>query len=275
MGCRVVNDVCDSGFPADLTTHNGRWYAGAQEPPITTEQWAAYQQRREAQRIIPTKARSPKWSLAGIAVCGSRGGPMYCTSSPRGHQYALYCGAARVSGACKGSYRTRAAVEAAIGLWLQQYANALMRATHQALGERPRLAPDPGAHERRRLAKLVERSTAKLDRLLDAHVDGAVDLAEYRRRRDVLRQDVDQAQARLRDLNAPQPAEPKPVVVAGFADLWPILSVEARRDVAAALLKSVRTHPDKTVELLPHWEAPVHLAFSTRNSIPHVGHPPG
>jgi len=268
-----VIDVCDSGFAAGLITHNGRWHPGAHDALITQEQWAAYQQRREAQRIIPTKARSPKWSLAGIAVCGSCGGPMYCTSSPRGDQYALYCGNARVSGACKGSYRTRAAVEAAVSHWLQQYAVELERATQAALHEQPRQPKiDTSLATRRRLDRLIQHTEVKLARLLDVHLDGGVDLAEYRRRRDALRHEIDQAQARLYELDAPQVAEPSPEIVGGFAEVWPTLSVEARRDVAAALLVVVHVNPDKTVAITPKWGQQVLIRFSQRNAVPR---PPG
>jgi hypothetical protein len=38
--------------------------------------------------------------------------------------------------------------------------------------------------------------------------------------------------------------------VRSFVDTWPTLSVEVRRDVAGALLTSVRVFQDKTVEIL-------------------------
>lgn len=68
----------------------------------------------------------------GLAVCGQCGGRMYCTSSQRGEQYALYCSAQRVSGTCTGTYRTQKPVEAAVALWLQQYAIELEKATRTA-----------------------------------------------------------------------------------------------------------------------------------------------
>ncbi len=37
-----------------------------------------------------------------------------------------------------------------------------------------------------------------------------------------------------------------------FVDTWPTLSVEVRRDVAGALLTSVRVFQDKTVEIPPN-----------------------
>ncbi|MDP9434434.1 MAG: recombinase family protein [Actinomycetota bacterium] len=151
-----VIDIADAGFAAGLITHNGRWHPGAHEPLINQELWEAYRTRREAQRVVPTKARSPKWSLAGIAVCGDCGGPMHCTSSPRGEQYHLVCGTAGSTGNCKGVYRTRKPVEAAVALWLQGYAHELEEATRAALADAPQPRQDPHQAERRRLAKVIE-----------------------------------------------------------------------------------------------------------------------
>ncbi len=55
---------------------------------------------------------------------------------------------------------------------------------------------------------------------------------------------------------APVQDRPHPIV-RGFADMWPTLSVEVRRDAAGALLTSVRGRQDKTVEILPRWGEPV------------------
>lgn len=53
-----VIDVCDSGFAAGLISYNGECSDGAHEALISADLWATYQVRREAQRIVPTKARS-------------------------------------------------------------------------------------------------------------------------------------------------------------------------------------------------------------------------
>ncbi len=199
----TVIDVADSGFAAGLITHNGRWYPGAHEPLIIQEQWQAYQVRRDSQRLVSTKARSPRWSLAGLAVCGQCGGKMYCTSSQRGEQYALYCSAQRTSGMCTGTYRTREPVEAAVALWLQSYATQLEEATKVALEQAPKRQPrDPQEAERRRLTKLLDTQQAKLNRLLDAYTDGALDLAAYKRRRSEIEHDVEDARRRLAELDA-------------------------------------------------------------------------
>jgi site-specific DNA recombinase len=263
-----VIDVADSGFAAGLITHNGRWHPGAHQPLITQDEWSAYQRRRDAQRLVPTKARSPRWSLAGIAVCGGCGGPMYCTSSDKGEQYALYCGTARVSGTCKGTYRTRAAVEAAVALWLQGYARQLEEATRTALAELPVQRQDPHAAERRRLTKVLGNAEAKKTRLLDAYTDGALELAEYKRRRDDVQLQCDQATERLAQLAEPQAQAPTAATVTTFAEMWPTLPVDARRDVCTTLLTAVRVHPDKSVELLPRWAEPLTITFTKRGTLP-------
>ncbi len=52
-----------------------------------------------------------------------------------------------------------------------------------------------------------------------------------------------------------------------FADAWPTLSVDARRDVTATLLTAIRVHADKTVELIPRSGIPLTISFTKRNSI--------
>lgn len=264
-----VIDVADSGFAAGLITHNSKWFPGSHEPLIDQGQWQAYQHRRDSQRQVATKARSPKWSLAGIAKCGDCGGAMYCTSSPRGQQYALYCGAQRTSGTCVGSYRTRHSVEAAVELWLQTYAQELEAATLLALASAP-MPVDPHVAERHKLTAILKLGNKKLERLLDAHIDGVLDLTTYKHRLAGLRADLTGAQQRLQSLEV-EPSAPAVPTVLGFAATWPSLSVEARRDVASALLLEVCVHPNKTVELVPRWGQPVTMCFTNRGQLPTLG----
>ncbi len=140
-------------------------------------------------------------------------------------------------------------------------------ATRAALADAPKPRQDPHQAERRRLGKVIEGADAKLGRLLDAYTDGApgLDLSEYKRRREAVQQEVDQATARLAELDEPQPA---PERITAFVEAWPTLSVDARRDVTATLLSAIRVHPDKTVEVLPRWGAPRTISFTRRSSIP-------
>ena len=64
--------------------------------------------------------------------------------------------------------------------------------------------------------------------------------------------------------------EPAAPVVRGFADMWPTLSAEVRRDVAGALLTSVLVRQDKTVEIRPRWGEPALITFNKRGSVPHL-----
>jgi hypothetical protein len=143
--------------------------------------------------------------------------------------------------------------------------------TGQSNNEAPECLPlDPQAAERRRLTKLLDTEQAKLDRLLDAYTDGALDLATYKHRRADIEHDVEGARRRLAELDAAPAQEPAAPVVRGFADIWPTLGVEVRRDVAGALLTSVLVRQDKTVEILPRWGEPVVITFTKRGSVPHL-----
>ncbi len=122
--------------------------------------------------------------------------------------------------------------------------------------------------ERRRLTKLLDGAQGKIDRLLDAYTDGAVDLSDYKRRRAEVQTQVEDAQCRLAELDAAPAQEPAAPVVRSFADTWPTRSIELRRDVAGALVTSVRVCQDKTVEILPRWGEPVTITLTKRGSLP-------
>ncbi len=173
---------------------------------------------------------------------------------------------------CAGTYGTREPVEAAVALWLQGYAQELEEAMRAALADAPRPRQDPHQAERRRLGKVIAAADAKLSRLLDAYADGAsgVDLAEYKRRREAVQLEVEQARRRLTELDEPQTQVPAPAVVQSFADAWPALSVDARRDVVRALLSAVRICQDKSVELVPRWGEPATVTFTRRGQAPHL-----
>jgi chromosome segregation ATPase len=159
----------------------------------------------------------------------------------------------------------------AVALWLQRYATQLEEATKVALAQAPKRQPrDPLEAERRRLAKLLDTAQGKIDRLLDAYTDGALDLADYKRRRSEVQTQVEDAQRRFAELDATPAQEPAAPVVRSFADTWPTLRVEVRRDVAGALLTGVRVCQDKTVEILPRWGEPVTITFTKRGRVPHL-----
>jgi hypothetical protein len=102
--------------------------------------------------------------------------------------------------------------------------------------EQKRQLRNPQEAESRRLTKPLDSAQSRIDRLLDAYTDGAVDLADYKRRRAEVQSQVEDAQRRLAELDAAPAQEPAAPVVRSFADTWPTLSVEVRRDVADALL---------------------------------------
>lgn len=80
--------------------------------------------------------------------------------------------------------------------------------------------------------------------------------------------EAEQTPARLTELDAENEQRSSAATITRFADTWPALSVDARRDVAGALLTSVRVNPDKTVELFVRWSAPVTVKFEKRGRLP-------
>lgn len=118
------------------------------------------------------------------------------------------------------------------------------------------------------MSKVIDAAEAKTARLLDAYTDGALDLLTWKQRRETVEQEAEHARARLTELDAEPQQAPSAATITTFADTWPTLSGDARRDVAAALLSSLRVNPDKTVELLPRRGAPVTITFTNRGRLP-------
>lgn len=63
-------------------------------------------------------------------------------------------------------------------------------------------------------------------------------------------------------------AEPSAESVSGFAETWPTLDPETRRDVARALVSRVLVNKDKTVTIVPRWSEPVVVTFRKRKPYP-------
>ncbi len=135
--------------------------------------------------------------------------------------------------------------------------------------EAPARPKDPHHAERHRLGKVLDRADAKIERLLDAYADGALELAEYKARREAVQGDVEQARRRLGELDQSTPAAPPRTAVITWAELWSTMSVEERRSAATALLEQVRIQRDKTVVLVPRWAGtPTTVAFKHRGQVP-------
>lgn len=92
--------------------------------------------------------------------------------------------------------------------------------------------------------------------------------ADYKRRRSEIKDDAKRARCRLAEFDAAPAQEPAALVVRSFADTRPTLSIEVRRDVAGALLTSVRVCQDKALEILPRWGEPVAITFTERGRAP-------
>ncbi len=155
------------------------------------------------------------------------------------------------------------------GCGLQGYAVELEEATRVALAQAaPRRPGDPDPGGTATAPQAPRGAASKNQRLLDAYTDGVLTLTEYKARREAVQQEVETAQTRLRDLDRPEPTAPSARTVGAFADLWPALSVEARRDVASALLRAVQIRRDKTVLLVPRWGSSTMVTFSGRGQVP-------
>ena len=115
---------------------------------------------------------------------------------------------------------------------------------------------------------MLDNAQGRKDRLLDVYVNQGLDWDAYLRRLAEIQDDAERAQRRLAELDAAPAQEPAAPVVRSFADTWPTLSVEVRRDVAGALLTGVLVRQDKTVEIQPRWGEPLTITFTKRGRVP-------
>ncbi len=250
-----VGRILDSGFGAGLVFAHGEFHPGVHAPVVDAGTWAAYREQRARRSTVPARSREATWDLAGLARCGRCGGRM-TTSTHRdgGRQYLLRCATESLAGSsvCGGTWMKRLDVEAAVAAWLDGWAEPIEAAVGAALSAAPRPVPD-AALDRRRLERAVSDAQAGLARLADAVAQG-MPMADYLAARSRKQQDLDAAAASLASVDAEAPEAPTRPEVRRLLTMWPSLSVQARRDVLAAMLTAVVVHPrgaDRRVEVVP------------------------
>lgn len=138
----------DSGFGAGLIlvkTKDGRALAsddyeflqGSHEPVITMDEWRRYQRVRESRRQRPAKARSPRWFLAGIVVCGRCGVPVM-VGSHKAQYPQVICATYKNHGKarCEGIHYMRDHIENQVAVWLGGHVEAWAAAVPDNSAER-------------------------------------------------------------------------------------------------------------------------------------------
>lgn len=285
---QTVKWYLDSGFPAGLLVVH-KPDAGCAEPgrcqrrdhydyrPAEHEaiwsgdEWDAYRDRREARRLTPARALSPRYPLAGLMRCGICQSVTPTRAAATSHQckgepgYAYRCGP-RARGLVKHEsvWIRRVLVEQEVHRWLLSVRDEIDAiVAGRVVLPVPVVKPDT-AKARKRLEREIAKLQGALDRAFEAYTLGDVPRDSYLRTRDKHRGDLD---ARRRDLEALGPEEPSeapsPVphreTVRGLLAEWDTISVASKRLMLAELVRRVEIWPDERVVVVPVW-APVESA---------------
>lgn len=166
---------------------------------------------------VPASHRS---LLGGIARCGECGGPMRRSSTRagrgEGRWYAYRCATSGHAGIA--------------GPWLEQYVTA------QVLGaiDLRKLTKRIREHQRSPHAAEVAAIQARIEALEDLLADGTLDKAAFLRQRDRLNAKL----AEMRKVSDDAPELPLELA-RRLPDVWPSLSLQARRRVIAAVVTTV------------------------------------
>ncbi len=103
-------------------------------------------------------------------------------------------------------------------------------------GDGPILAQEHVGHSERSMSDA--RAATRPTPTKTATQKATQDLTGHKRRRVDNEHDAERALRRLAELNAAPAQKPSALVVRSFAETWPTLSVDVRRDVAGALLSA-------------------------------------
>lgn len=248
---RTVRRIMDQGFGAGYITVKEQRVPGAHEPVITEQEWAEYWARRDTRRVTRSSERS-HYLLSGMirCSCGSRMNAG-AFGAARGVKYR--CKASGEKRAHTGGYVMASYVERHVFEWLEGIAanidaeaDVATRSEQQATR-----AADKAAHLSRQLAKLGTR----MDQLTNKMLDGTIPEDSYQRLRDELevqRADTEQALRQAALVAARPPVAMIPELLAS----WPILPLDAKRDILSRIIDYVEVTPGRPraqFKVHPRW----------------------
>lgn len=269
---RSLRRVMDAGFGAGRILWQGREHPGRHERLIDEGMWQEYLDARAARRGVPARTKRSQYVLSGMVRCGRCGGTMVANPGSGGRVAAYRCKTSKERGpdACEGGYVAMHLVRDVVLAWLREVADDVEGAVARvdvAMAERM------GAEaEAAKLAAVVERTDAAIERLTVQLADGLVSEAAYSTA--VLA--LEKRRARELEVAERAAVEARRVVVADVAELaadllarWDTIPVEGRRESLQRLLSgghvSVLTGPrggvkgvqgggsSATVTVVPGW----------------------
>ena len=171
-----VHSILANSFYYGLLKFFGETFEGAHEPLISKETFDKVQTILRKNKVVHTQRRH-EFPFLGLLTCGNCGGAI-TGELQKGHRY-YRCTKKR--GRCREPYLREEALSEQIGDALRGIAlptDAYEKMLSEWAKER-----NESRHQRADLEKMAADELAslkgKLDRLLDAHVNGVVDTSEY------------------------------------------------------------------------------------------------
>lgn len=120
-GVHSLIRMLDSGYGAGLLyeTATKQHHPGVHEPVISKAEWQAYLDARKVRRALPSKVRSPRWALSGIARCGVCGASLAVSSYDETKKKSqVRCTAYVSRRTCTGVWMNRLQLENTVEFWL-------------------------------------------------------------------------------------------------------------------------------------------------------------
>lgn len=163
----------DSGFGAGLLRlTEGGFAKGAHEPVIDEDEWKAYLRTRDRKRQLPSKVRSPRWYLSGLARCGLCGSTLV-VSSHTAPGASVLCSAYKNQRTCDGVWVPKWAIEHAVTNWVGAHVQEIAA---QAWDTSTRDEAREAAEARLAAAKQsLQRAQEALSRLAHGYATGLLD----------------------------------------------------------------------------------------------------
>ncbi|MDP2933807.1 MAG: recombinase family protein, partial [bacterium] len=170
-------------FYYGLMKYTGEWHQGAHEPLITKELFDKVQAAL-ARNGKPNKYKKHKFPLLGLAVCASCGCSI-TAERQKGHHY-YRC--TKKKGKCPEPYVREEKLSEQISQIISNVAlptDIYQKMLAEWVKEQAN-ASQPVALHREALEKEIHVIKAKLDKLLDAHLEGLIEKSEYQDKKETL-----------------------------------------------------------------------------------------
>jgi len=178
-----IHRILMNQFFYGLMNFGGEWHQGSHEPAITKELFDRVQEALK-RNGKPNKYRKQKFALLGLATCANCGCSI-TAERQKGHNY-YRCTKKR--GRCKEPYTREEILAEQIGNAISKVAlpQDIYQKMLAELAKEQDTASQPVAHHRAKLEKEVPVINEKLNRLLDAHLEGLIEKTEYQAKKETL-----------------------------------------------------------------------------------------